>query len=145
MLMDLDHFKEVNDTLGHHEGDTVLCELADRLRRAVRADDVVARLGGDEFAVLLRAVRDRQAALDRAQALHDSACGSITVGGIALAVGASIGVALAPEHGSDPTQLLQRADIAMYLAKGQGSGCELYTPESDVHSRERLALAGQLR
>ncbi|MSO78812.1 MAG: EAL domain-containing protein [Acidimicrobiia bacterium] len=145
MLMDLDHFKEVNDTLGHHEGDSVLQEIAARLQRAVRPGDVIARLGGDEFAVMLPAVRDADAALERARALHGVVSGSVTTGGLALAVGASIGVALAPEHGNDPTLLLQRADIAMYLAKGQGSGCEPYTLEADGHSRERLALAGELR
>jgi diguanylate cyclase (GGDEF)-like protein len=145
MLMDLDHFKEVNDTLGHHEGDAVLCEIAQRLRDATRPGDVVARLGGDEFAIMLPNVRDNAAVLERARSMLDVASHSIEVGGIAVAVGASIGVAIAPDHGTDPATLLQRADIAMYLAKGQHSGYELYSAEADGHSRERLALAGELR
>ena len=145
MLMDLDHFKEVNDTLGHHDGDQVLSEIATRLLERVRSDDVVARLGGDEFAVMLPTVASEAVAIDRARELHDAVCRPINVGGIDLSVGVSIGLAFAPEHGTDATQLLQRADIAMYVAKAERSGHHVYTAASDVHSRARLALAGELR
>jgi len=145
MLMDLDHFKEVNDTLGHHDGDQVLAEIARRLLDRVRSGDVVARLGGDEFAVLLPSVASQSVAIERARELHDAVCRSITVSGIELAVGISIGLAFAPEHGTDATQLLQRADIAMYVAKAEGSGHRVYTSDTDGHSRARLALAGELR
>ncbi len=145
MLMDLDHFKEVNDTLGHHEGDQVLTEIASRLLERVRAGDVVARLGGDEFAVMLPNVASETVAIDRAREIHDAVCQPITVGGIELAVGISIGLSFAPEHGNDATQLLQRADIAMYVSKAERSGHHVYSPETDSHSRARLALAGELR
>ena len=145
MLMDLDHFKEVNDTLGHHEGDQVLMEIARRLLVRVRSGDVVARLGGDEFAVMLPKVASESVAIERAREIHDAVCQPITVGGIELAVGISIGLSFAPEHGNDATQLLQRADIAMYVSKAERSGHHVYTPETDSHSRARLALAGELR
>jgi len=145
MLMDLDHFKEVNDTLGHHEGDEVLTTIAQRLLARVRGGDVVARLGGDEFAVLLPDVSSQDVAIERARELYDAACESITISGIEIAVGMSIGLAFSPEHGADATTLLQRADIAMYVAKANGSGHSVYTSETDGHSRARLALAAELR
>ncbi len=145
MLMDLDRFKEINDTLGHHDGDEVLTQIAARLLERVRSGDVVARLGGDEFAVMLPHVASESVAIERAREIHESVCRPMTIGGIELAVGISIGLAFAPEHGTDPTQLLQRSDVAMYVAKAERSGHHVYTSETDGHSRERLALAGELR
>ena len=134
----------MNDTLGHHSGDLLLCELADRLRRAVRAHDLVARLGGDEFALLLPACsRDAAAALigrvkrelEHPFVLHN----------LPLNVEASIGVAVFPGHGQDVDSLMQRADVAMYAAKDAGEGYAFYDPATDGYTRERLLLVGQLR
>jgi diguanylate cyclase len=142
LVIDLDHFKELNDTLGHHAGDRVLAQLGPRIRTALRAGDHVARLGGDEFAVLLPGADAAQGAGERiAAALSER----FTVEGIELQIAASIGVALYPEHGEDAETLLQRADVAMYQAKTRRSGTEFYARERDLHTRERLQLIGELR
>ena len=144
LLVDLDHFKEINDTLGHPVGDDLLREVATRLRSSMRLGDTVCRLGGDEFAVFV----PRHAApdgLDIAARLLAGLEESFVVDGARLDVDASIGVALYPEHGRDLDVLLQRADIALYRAKAErGTAC-LYDPGSDVHTRKRLALATDLR
>ena len=144
LLVDLDHFKEINDTLGHPVGDDLLREVAARLRSSMRSGDTVCRLGGDEFAVFV----PRYAApdgLDIAARLLSGLEQSFVVDGARLDVDASIGVALYPEHGRDLDVLLQRADIALYRAKAErGTAC-LYDASSDVHTRKRLALATDLR
>ena len=144
LLVDLDHFKEINDTLGHPVGDDLLREVARRLTASMRPGDVVCRLGGDEFAVF--ALRDESpdglhAAARVLTALEDT----FLVDGARLDVDASVGVALHPEHGSDLDVLLQRADIALYAAKADRGTARLYDPEADLHTRERLALATELR
>ncbi len=142
LVIDLDHFKELNDTLGHHAGDRVLAQLGPRIGSVLRADDDVARLGGDEFAVLLDDALQAQRVGERiAVALGER----FTVEGIELQVAASIGVALFPEHGHDAETLLQRADVAMYQAKSGHTGTEFYARERDLHTRERLQLIGELR
>jgi diguanylate cyclase (GGDEF)-like protein len=142
LVIDLDHFKELNDTLGHHAGDRVLSQLGPRVRSALRAGDELARLGGDEFAALLPGATEAGAAGERiAQALEQR----FTVEGIELQIAASIGIALYPEHGHDAETLLQRADVAMYQAKARRSGTEFYARERDRHTRERLQLIGELR
>jgi diguanylate cyclase (GGDEF)-like protein len=142
LVIDLDHFKELNDTLGHHAGDRVLAQLGPRIRTALRGDDHVARLGGDEFAVLLPGAGAADGAGERiAAALSER----FSVEGIELQIAASIGVALYPEHGADAETLLQRADVAMYQAKKRRSGTEFYARERDLHTRERLQLIGELR
>jgi diguanylate cyclase (GGDEF)-like protein len=145
MLIDLDRFKEINDTLGHAYGDVVLQELATRLRDAVRSTDTVARLGGDEFAVLLPAVEGRDAALDLAARALAAIATPVEVDGITLDVDASIGIALSGEHGTDVETLLQNADIAMYCAKDRGLGVCVYDAGLNEHSPERLGLLGELR
>jgi len=144
LLVDLDHFKEINDTLGHPVGDDLLREVAARLRSAMRAGDTVCRLGGDEFAVLVPrdgAVTGLSLAARILAGLEES----FVVDGARLDVDASVGVALYPEHGHDIDVLLQRADVALYRAKSErGTAC-LYDVGADVHSRERLALATDLR
>jgi len=145
MLLDLDRFKEINDTLGHESGDHVLVEVARRLRAAVRASDTVVRLGGDEFAVLARTVEHAEAAQAVADGVRAALGGPITVADVLIDLDASLGVALAPDHGADVETLIRRADIAMYLAKELRTGVELYTSDHDHYSPERLQLVAELR
>lgn len=145
MLLDLDRFKEINDTLGHHSGDVLLIEIARRLRRCLRESDTVARLGGDEFAVLLPGVADEGAATAVARSLARTITEPVVVEGLSLDTEASIGIALFPDHGDTVSELLQRADVAMYAAKGDHSGHAVYGPERDGNSAERLRLMGELR
>jgi diguanylate cyclase (GGDEF)-like protein len=144
LLFDLDRFKEVNDTLGHHVGDRLLEVVGSRLTAAVRPGDTVARLGGDEFAVLLPATGVDEAD-QTARRLLEELSAPIRLGGLLLDVRGSVGVAVAPEHGIDLEQLLQHADVAMYLAKEGGGGVEQYDVRRDRHSPERLGMVGELR
>ena len=145
MIIDLDRFKEVNDTLGHHNGDILLCEIAARLIETLGSTATIARLGGDEFAILLPSMGDRERAVRSAQVVLESIERPFAVRDLQLHVGASIGIALCPEHGTDADTLIQRADVAMYLAKEGHTGYEVYAPERDQYSPGRLALAGELR
>ena len=145
LLIDLDRFKEVNDTLGHHVGDQLLAQIGPRLAGALRGADTVARLGGDEFAVLLPSVDGLSGALDVASRLRQALGKAFRVEGVELDIDASIGVVISGAHGADAQTLLQRADIAMYVAKQQKRGVVVYDPENDDHSPERLSLLGQLR
>ena len=142
MLLDLDGFKEVNDAYGHEDGDDALREVAARLRSAVQPDDVIARLGGDEFAVLLRAVSDESAALDRAWVIHSAICAPMRIGGRPATVGVSIGISLAPVHAEHPTVLLRHADAAMYVAKTARLGCEMFTHADGASARLSRDLRG---
>jgi diguanylate cyclase (GGDEF)-like protein len=144
LLIDLDGFKELNDTLGHQAGDEVLRQIGPRLRHLLRDDDTLARLGGDEFAVMLNPGEEAAASVAGLR-LRAALEQSFVVGGIRLHIDASVGIALFPEHGRDALGLLQRADIAMYEAKRARTGHEVYLPARDRHSRERLALVGELR
>ncbi|MEW6581517.1 MAG: bifunctional diguanylate cyclase/phosphodiesterase [Actinomycetota bacterium] len=145
MMLDLDRFKEVNDTLGHQSGDALLQVVADRLRSVLRGTDVVARLGGDEFALLLPGMRDVESALALARKVHRVLAQPVSLQELTLDVEASIGIALCPDHGDDADLLMQRADVAMYVAKAAHSGEEVYSAEHDQYSPERLALIGELR
>jgi diguanylate cyclase (GGDEF)-like protein len=145
LLIDLDRFKDINDTLGHAYGDVVLQAVAGRLRATVRSSDTVARLGGDEFAVLLPGIDGEESArqlADRALAAMEAL---IEVDGVSLDVDASIGIALSGAHGDDVESLLQNADIAMYSAKDRGLGVCVYDDSLNDHTPERLGLLGQLR
>jgi diguanylate cyclase (GGDEF)-like protein len=151
LLLDLDRFKEVNDTLGHHHGDLLLREVATRLRGVLREADTLARLGGDEFAVLLAGV-DRaeeaegvEGAAAAARRLVASLQAPFDIEGMSVAIGASVGVACAPEHGDTPERLLQCADVAMYAAKSAHTGVQEYSAERDTYSPDRLTLLGELR
>ena len=144
MILDLDRFKEVNDTLGHHNGDLLLQEIGARLRNGLRESDSVARLGGDEFGLLLPHVADGDEALVLAERVRAVLRRPFTLEGVTLDLEASVGVALYPRHGDDVDTLLQRADVAMYLAKEDRSGCELYAADRDEYSPHRLALAAEL-
>ncbi|MEQ4719056.1 EAL domain-containing protein [Nonomuraea sp. B19D2] len=144
-LLDLDRFKEVNDTMGHPVGDRLLQMVAHRLTHSVRPGDVVARLGGDEFAVLLPSIRDAHAAREVAARLRAALTEPVRLEGMTFDVDGSVGIALYPDHAPDFELLLQRADVAMYLAKEGRTGVELYQPDKDRNSPERLNLLGDLR
>jgi len=142
--MDLDRFKEVNDTFGHHIGDLLLEQLGERLGGVLRNSDTIARLGGDEFAVLLptATIDDARQIADRLlQVLEEP----FALGGLQLEIDASIGIALSPDHATDADTLLRRADVAMYVAKRGNSGHATYTADQDQHSPMRLAMVGELR
>lgn len=145
LLLDLDRFKEINDSLGHRVGDELLRQLAVRLSAAVRPQDLLARLGGDEFAVLLSPGTDLAAARSMAERLAAALQEPFPLDDVTLHMQASIGIALYPEHCTDRMQLLQRADVAMYAAKRNQSGIAVYRPADDTHSRARLEIAEQLR
>jgi diguanylate cyclase (GGDEF)-like protein len=144
MLVDLDHFKDINDTLGHHVGDELLVEIARRIEGNLRPGDTVARLGGDEFAVLA-AVEHAEAGMAVAARLLLSLEDPFTADAIRLDVRAAWAVALHPEHGDDADILLQRADVALYDAKRDRGSVRLYEPAADDHTPERLVLATELR
>jgi diguanylate cyclase (GGDEF)-like protein len=144
MLMDLDRFKEVNDTLGHHFGDQLLVEVGARLSHLVTRGGAVARLGGDEFALLVPTVEDEEDALAEACAVRETLAKPFDLGELSVDVDGTIGIAICPDHGEDASTLLQRADVAMYGAK-VGAGIEVYTSERDHYSPRRLALASELR
>ncbi|TDC77434.1 bifunctional diguanylate cyclase/phosphodiesterase [Micromonospora sp. KC606] len=143
VLIDLNHFKEVNDTLGHAAGDQVLTQVADRLRDAARDIDLVARLGGDEFAVLLRGLPAPAVAAHRAETLIGVLHEPFDVDGMRISVEASGGIAAAPSSGGMP-ELLRRADVAMYQAKRAGQRIATYAPTRDTADVGRLTLGGEL-
>jgi len=144
MLIDLDRFKEVNDTLGHHSGDLLLREVANQLRKAVRKSDTVARLGGDEFGVITPGLCDAAGARALADKLRDELAQPIVVGGLAIEVEASVGIAIFPEHGEDVETLIRHADVSMYVSKSTHIPI-VYASAYDHHSLARLALVGELR
>ncbi|MFN8158994.1 MAG: EAL domain-containing protein [Candidatus Nanopelagicales bacterium] len=144
-LLDLDRFKEVNDTLGHPAGDALLEVVARRLLGAVRPEDTVARLGGDEFAVLLPQVDDPTDAIEVAGRIRTALAEPFRLDGVLMDVDVSIGIALFPENGDDVEVLMRRADVAMYVAKGEGTGIELYDVARDPNSPARLGTVTALR
>lgn len=141
---DLDRFKEVNDSYGHHVGDALLTQVARRLRRAVGSGNTVARLGGDEFAVLLPNT-DKIAATIAIQSIVASFREPLQIEGQTLDIAVSIGCALYPDHGDDASMLMRHADIAMYAAKRTGSVYAFYDPELDTNDEDRLDLMRDLR
>ena len=145
LLMDLNGFKDVNDTLGHQAGDQLLRDIGGRLQRALEGTGTVARLGGDEFAVLLPGVGGELAAKTVAHEVLAVLEQQTTIEGVRVDIGASIGITLCPLHGDEANALLQRADVAMYSAKSMHSSLEIYNAERDFHSPQRLALVGELR
>ncbi|MGD8326495.1 MAG: EAL domain-containing protein [Sphingomonadales bacterium] len=146
LLLDLDNFKEINDTLGHHIGDMLLVELGQRLVKPLRGSDTVARLGGDEFAILLPLSGDEAAAMEIASRVRKSILRPFTVlEGLDLEVGVSIGIALSPDHAKESSKLMQCADIAMYNAKAGSSKIVLYDENSDTSNIRHLTLTGELR
>lgn len=144
MLVDLDDFKDVNDTLGHHFGDRLLAEVASRLADAVGPQSTVARLGGDEFSVLVPSISSTNQ-LELAQsAVHACLASPFLLDELSLQVRASLGVAVAPHHAADGSGLLKGADVAMYTAKARHCGTYVYVAEADQHSRRRLSLGVEL-
>jgi len=145
MLMDLDRFKEVNDTFGHHFGDALLKQVAFRLRNQMRGEDVVARLGGDEFAVILPRTADAHSAAITARRILNTLEQPFVIEGQVLEVGASIGIALYPDHGNDARTLLRNADVAMYSAKQRQSGYSFHKLDGETRSPDNLSLVVELR
>ena len=153
VLVDLDRFKHVNDTLGHLAGDQLLQVVARRLSAALRTDDTVARLGGDEFGIVLPGVVDEQTALQLVEQVRSALAEELRIGGVVLSVEASMGIAVAPRHGHDVEELLRRADAAMYRGKRGSRPVVLAEPDAEaapptclsVHAEVRQALDdGQL-
>jgi len=144
ILLDLDRFKVVNDTLGHYVGDKLLQQIGQRLNLVLRESDTVARLGGDEFCLLLPTAHINQA-MFIARKVINSVEKTIYVEGHSLSVGASLGIASFPDHGQTPHALLQRADVAMYVAKRNNLGFSVYDPTTDQHSLRQLAISSELK
>jgi diguanylate cyclase (GGDEF)-like protein len=144
LLLDLNGFKEINDTLGHHAGDRVLQGIARRVRGLVRQADTVARLGGDEFAIVLP-MADLDGALRTAQKVLRAIEEPFVVDQQPLSVRASLGVACYPDHGLSADTLLQRADVAMYVAKTDRVGVAVYAANRDLHTHRRLSLIAEFR
>lgn len=145
IILDLDRFKEINDTLGHYNGDLLLKQVAARLQRVVRQSDTLARLGGDEFGILLPAINRRDDIYTVIKKIQKAFKSPFRMEGLSLDVQASIGGVLYPEHGKDIDTILQRADVAMYVAKQDNRGFTIYTTKMDKHSPRRLTLMGELR
>ena len=145
MILDLDDFKDVNDTLGHLHGDLLLQAIGPRLGKVLRETDTLARLGGDEFAVVLPGLSGLEDAITVSAKITEALEDPFAVADISLDVRASIGIACFPQDGEDVGVLLRHADVALYKAKSSKTAWEAYSPDEDEHTRERLALAGQLR
>jgi diguanylate cyclase (GGDEF)-like protein len=144
LLLDLDRFKDVNDTLGHRVGDLLLSHVAVRFREVVGNLGEIARLGGDEFALIASGC-SRDQARELAQSVADSLRDSFQLEELVVDVQASVGIALFPDHGTDIETLLQKADVAMYRAKESSADIEFYDERHDHHSPSKLALTGELR
>jgi diguanylate cyclase (GGDEF)-like protein len=144
VMMDLDRFKEINDTLGHGLGDDLLVEIGRRLRHIIRESDTVARLGGDEFAILFESSGEA-GAVEVAQRIGRALETPFALGGVSIDVEASMGIALSPLHAEDAGTLMKHADIAMYQAKRNHSTHAVYEPGRDEHSLRRLTILSELR
>jgi len=145
LFLDLDGFKEINDTFGHYTGDILLANVGQRLRAQLRATDTIARLGGDEFGIVVAGHSEAPAAEAFAVQLLKALEPPFEIEEHKLSVGASIGIVHAPRHGSDPTTLMRRADVAMYAAKSARSGTMTYDSQQDAHSPARIKLITELR
>ena len=146
LLLDLDHFKEINDSVGHQAGDLLLRQTGRRLREQVRRSDVLARLGGDEFAVISGQAASPTDSIALAERLTDALSRPFHVGGVEAHIGTSIGIATFPEDARDGDQLLARADMALYAAKGAGRGTwRLFDPRMQKVATERRLLESELR
>ena len=144
LMIDLDRFKDINDTLGHHIGDTVLCEISARFSSVLSVEDIIARLGGDEFAVILYDA-DVEKARGTARSLLKCFKEDLFLGGHRFNIGGSIGMAVYPWHASNDQELLQRADVAMYFAKRKNFGYAIYDKSEDKHDIKQLGFEVELR
>lgn len=144
MMMDLNKFKWINDTLGHHVGDLVLQEVAVRIKSTLRASDTISRFGGDEFLILLPG-DDANKVIHVVDKIRHAFETNLIIEGNSLNIEGSIGISIYPDHGTDAHTLIKRADVAMYAAKNSDIGYALYDSQNDLNSPNRLVLAGQLR
>jgi diguanylate cyclase (GGDEF)-like protein len=144
MMMDVDRFKEINDTLGHHVGDALLEKLAKRLKDVLRTSDTVARLGGDEFGLLFPQHSEPEDVAIVLERIREAVEEPIMLEGMSLAIEASIGVAFWPEHGQNVETLLQHADTAMYQAKEENVSYAFYDEAQDTYDPTRLRLVAEL-
>ena len=145
ILFDLDHFKDINDTLGHQAGDDLLRMIGPRMSGVLPDGSTVARLGGDEFAVLVPALSGPHDAFRIARSIADALREPFTLEGFSIEVKGSIGIAIHPDDGADGDALVKNADIAMYVAKSHGTLVERYDEELDHHSTRRLQMVGEMR
>ncbi|WP_448030221.1 bifunctional diguanylate cyclase/phosphodiesterase [Bradyrhizobium liaoningense] len=147
LMLDLDRFKNVNDSLGHAAGDALLRQVAQRLKSAMRANDVLARLGGDEFAIIQEAGEDQRAcSTELAAQIAKLVSEPFLLPGHRVEIGTSIGIAIAPDHGSDQEQLLKKADLALYRSKSAGRNCfTIYDEAMSAELEARNTLEGDLR
>ncbi|TKB07033.1 bifunctional diguanylate cyclase/phosphodiesterase [Desulforhopalus sp. IMCC35007] len=145
LLLDIDRFKEVNDTLGHFNGDRLIKQVALRLSGALMEGDTLARIGGDEFGFILSRLKSRSDVENFCTTIHKSLSTPFVLDNLTLDVQVSIGAAIFPDHGKDADTLVQRADVAMYIAKHDKMGFAVYSPEFDSHNPRRLTLMGELR
>jgi diguanylate cyclase (GGDEF)-like protein len=145
LVVDVDRFKEINDTLGHRYGDELLRQVEPRLRGALRAGDTVARLGADEFGVLLSDLNGTEGATDVVDRVRQALEQPFLIDDVPVAIEATVGIALFPNHGENIDDLLQRADLALHTAKATKAGWQLYTPRDDEYARPRLTLLPELR
>jgi diguanylate cyclase (GGDEF)-like protein len=145
-MLDLDHFKHVNDTRGHPAGDKLLQMVTERLRDLVREIDTVARMGGDEFAILQVGIADPSDATNLASRINASLCAPYSIDGHQVVIGTSVGIAVGPTDGDSPDQIIRNADLALYRAKGDARGTyRFYEREMDIQMRARSALETDLR
>jgi len=144
-ILDLDRFKEINDTLGHYSGDRLLKHVAMRLRGVVRGSDTLSRLGGDEFAILLPMIKESSDVHIVLKKIQTAFLSPFMLESLKIEVQASIGIAISPDHGRDVDTIMQRADVAMYAAKQNQQGYNVYSTDLDKHSPHRLTLMGELR
>ena len=144
LMLDLDHFKEVNDTLGHLVGDKLLMRVGERFQSSLREPDTLGRLGGDEFAVVLPRAGQKDA-LIVAEKLQDALRRPVDIDQNSFSVAASIGISMYPDHGPDPSSLLRSADIAMYVAKRARNDYAVYKPDYDTYNPDHLSLLRDLR
>lgn len=145
LVVDIDRFKDINDTLGHSTGDRVIRQIAQRLRKIIPEPNTVARLGGDEFGIILKKFGTKEDAAEVVQTIKETLQVPLKLEGVRLDIDASIGITLYPEHGKDAQILLQRADVAMYQAKQKHCGFIMYTTTLDRCNTRRLTLMGELR
>lgn len=144
ITMDLDRFKEINDTLGHHIGDEVLRHTAHIVGGALRESDTLARMGGDEFSILLHTAQTTDGAIKAAKRILDALRDPIVISGHEIEIGASLGIAMFPEHAEQPDELQRNADAAMYQAKRSHSGFEAFNRELEHSSEDRFTLRSEI-